>query len=260
MPTRAKNRIESVQTAFDVIDAVATLEDPGVSDIAEYLDKPVSTVHNHLSNIVECEYLTKTEQDTYQVGFRMLELGEHRRRQTELYQEATEVVDKLAEETGDLANLVIEEHGRGVHLYLSHGKNAVQLDTYPGMRSYLHTTATGNAILANLPEPYVETILDTHGLVSRTENTITDREELLDELETIAERGIAYDNQERLNELRCVSAPILTNGEQVLGAISVSGPVSRLNGERFHKELPETVASAADVIGINKTYAHPDTL
>jgi DNA-binding IclR family transcriptional regulator len=255
MPTTAKNRIESVRTAFEVIDAVATLDDPGVSDIAEYLDKPVSTIHNHLSTIEESEYLMKTERDTYRVGFRMLELGEHRRQQTELYQEATEVVDKLAEETGDLANLVIEEHGRGVHLYLSQGQNAVQLDSYPGMRSYLHTTATGKTILAYLPESYVEEIIDTHGLISRTENTITDRETLYEELDEIADRGIAFDHQERLLGLRCVSSPLLTSDGQLLGAISVSGPVSRLDGVRFQEKLPEKVASHADIISINTTYS-----
>jgi DNA-binding IclR family transcriptional regulator len=255
MPTRAKNGISSVRTAFQIIDAVATLEEPGVSEIAEYLDKPVSTVHNHLSTIEESEYLTKTSHDTYRIGFRFLELGEHRRRQNELFHEATEVVDKLAAETGDLTNLVVEEHGRGVHLYLSHGQNAVKLDSYPGMRSYLQTTATGKAMLAHLPETYVERIIDMHGLVSRTENTITDRETLHEELETIARRGFAFDRAERLIGLRCVGAPILTSDGQLLGAISVSGPVSRLNGSRFEEELPEQVISAADVISINTTYS-----
>lgn len=254
MPKHGNNLIGSVETTITVIDAVMDLKNPRATDIADYLEMPISTTHNHLSTLEKHEFVSRTDNGIYDVGYRFLEIGGYRRNQAPLFANAKSEIDDLATETGDLANLVVEEHGRVVHLYLSRGEKAVQLDSYPGMRSYLHTTATGKSILAYLPKDRVIEILDQHGLVQRTENTITDRETLFDELETIHEQGYALDRQERLNGLRCIAAPIITHDNELLGAVSVSGPVSRLEGERFEEELPSIVSSVADVISINSKY------
>lgn len=153
-----------------------------------------------------------------------------------------------------MANLLVEEHGRGVFLYRAKGADAVHMDTHAGKRVPLHTTGFGKSILAHLPAKRVETILDRHGLPSVTSGTITDRAALYEELETVRERGYAYDDEERLEGLRCVAAPIVVN-ETVLGAVSVSGPKSRMQRDWYTDELPSLVMSAANVIEINSTYA-----
>lgn len=98
-------------------------------------------------------------------------------------------------------------------------------------------------------------ILDTHGMPQSTRHTITDREVLFEKLEEIRERGIAYCGQERVEGLQCVATPILSTDDRVLGAISVAGPTTRIEGERFRTEIPELVMQAANVIEINVTYA-----
>jgi DNA-binding IclR family transcriptional regulator len=249
------NMVGAVERAIDVLDAIATLEGATATEIADHLGMPVSTTHNHLATLETRELVIRHADKSYDVSFRFLEIGGGKRNRTDLYANAKSEVDDLAVDTGDLANLVVEEHGRGVHLHLARGKKAVRLDSYPGMRSYLHTTATGKAILAHLPAERVEAVLDRHGLVRRTENTITDRAELLAELETVREQGFALDRQERLNGLRCVAAPILTNDDHLLGAVSVSGPVKRFGQARFREELPSVVSGVADVIAINSEYS-----
>jgi DNA-binding IclR family transcriptional regulator len=252
--TENDNLVGAVERAVDVLDAIVELEEATATRIATHLGMPISTTHNHLATLEERELVIRHEDKSYDVSFRFLEIGGGKRNTTELYAKARSEVDELAEDTGDLANLVVEEHGRGVHLYLSRGKKAVNLDSYPGMRSYLHTTATGKAILAHLPPDRVDAIVERHGLVRRTENTITDGESLAEELATVRDRGFALDRQERLNGLRCVAAPILTNDDELLGAVSVSGPVKRFGDTRFREELPSVVSGVADVIAINSEY------
>lgn len=94
-------------------------------------------------------------------------------------------------------------------------------------------------------------IIDRHGLPGRTDRTITDRERLYEELETVRERGFARNDGEEVRGIRAVGAPILTGDDSVLGAISISGPESRLQGDRFEEELPTRVMSAANVIEVN---------
>jgi len=56
--------------------------------------------------------------------------------------------------------------------------------------------------------------------------------------------------------MRAVGAPILSADDgHVLGAISVSGPTTRMNGTWYHEEVPEMVAQSARIIGIRATYS-----
>jgi DNA-binding IclR family transcriptional regulator len=164
-------------------------------------------------------------------------------------------INNLAKQTGEHANLMIEEHGWGVFLYKTRGENAVQLDTHPGMRVSLHTTAMGKAILAYRPQDEVEDIINQHGLSKVTENTITNRDTLFESLDEIRNRGYAYDDEERVKGMRCIAAPITDNHNQAIAALSVSGPKSRMPDASLNGELADMVQRAANVIQVNLTYS-----
>nr|WP_244257329.1 IclR family transcriptional regulator C-terminal domain-containing protein [Halomicrobium sp. IBSBa] len=117
-----------------------------------------------------------------------------------------------------------------------------------------NSTALGNAILAHLPEDRVDEIIEQHGLPEMTENTITERDELFERLKRVRTEGVAFDDEARVKGLRCVAVPIVNNDDVVEGAISVSGPTSRLQGDRFRSKLPAKLKSVANVIELNITY------
>ncbi|GGN20369.1 IclR family transcriptional regulator [Halarchaeum nitratireducens] len=246
--------VQATRTSIAIVEALVRLDGAGVTELATELDLPKSTVHNHLDTLRDIEYVVKADGE-YNVGLRFLKLGEYSRNRLKIYDIVRPEIDALAEQTGELVNLSVEEYGRGVYLYLARGDEAVHLDTHAGMQVHLHCTALGKAILAHTPEERVEQILDMMGMPSRTEQTVTDRGELYEELETIRERGYAYDRQERLDGLRCVAAPITTSEQEIVGAISVSGPTSRMQGERFDTEIPDALRDTANVVELNMTYS-----
>ncbi|MFC3476798.1 IclR family transcriptional regulator [Halobacterium litoreum] len=246
--------VKSVETTFRIIEALHDRGGAGVTELASALSAPKSTVHNHLQTLEGNEYVVNDD-GTYRVGSRFLELGAHARDRRAIYEVARPEVDRIAEETGELSGVVVEEHGRGVFLHRAKGDRAVHVDTYAGKRIYLHGTALGKAVLANLPEERVDAIADRHGLPALTENTVTDRGELADELAEIRETGIAFDDEERLDGLRSVAGAVTGPDGDVLGAVSVAGPTSRLRDERFREELPGVVRSAVNVIDLNVTYS-----
>lgn len=255
MSRTSKNTLQTTENTIHIVKALKRLDTAGVTELATHLDMSKSTVHEHLATLKEYDYVTKHDDSTYSIGLGFFEMGEYARKRRKIYEIARPEVTSLAEETGELANLLVEEHGRGVYLYRARGESAVTLDTHTGKRRYLHNTALGKAILAHLPEERVTEILDTHGLPASTKNTITDRGVLFEELEKIYERGVAYCGQERVEGLQCVAAPILSNDDRVLGAISVAAPTTRMVGRRFEEEIPELILQAANVIEINVTYS-----
>lgn len=245
--------VNATRMSFDVIEALRTLDGAGVSALADHLGIPKSTAHDHLRTLEELELIVN-DGGEYRAGIRFLDLGGYARQGRKIYKVAKPELDKLAQATGEHCNLMVTEHGMGVFLYKAEGPDAVQLDTYIGYRVPLQTTALGKTILANLPAERVEAILDRHGLPEVTERTITDRKELLAELDQVREDGYATDIEERVRGMHCVAVPVVRD-EEVLGAVSISGPKSRMQGKRFEEDLPDQLHRVANVIEVNMTYS-----
>jgi DNA-binding IclR family transcriptional regulator len=253
MGDEAKHPVKATVRTLEIIEALKELDRAGVTELAERLGTSKSVVHNHLSTLKEHDYVTKGE-DGYSLGLRFLEMGGYRRNRMTLYRMGKPEVDALAEETGELVNIAVEEHGQCVYLYRSRGSQSVHLDIHAGERATLNTTALGKSMLAFMNDDRVSQIIERGPLPATTQHSFTDPDELRDELARTRERGYAIDDEERLEGLRCVSAPIRQNDE-VLGAISVSAPTSRLKGDRLEQTVPDKVVSAANVIELNSVHS-----
>ncbi|AUV80849.1 IclR family transcriptional regulator [Salinigranum rubrum] len=249
----ARNPVMAVETTATILKKLVELDGAGVTELSKHLDVTKGTVHNHLTTLEENKLVVR-EDGEFRLGLRFFEYGEHVKSQHKIYEVGVSEVDKLAEETGELGNILVEEHGLGTYLYRSEGENALSLDTDIGSRVYLHQTGLGKAILAHLPDERVEEIIQEHGLEPSTEQTITTREALLEELSDIRDRGYAIDMEERAEGIRCVAAPVITNDGVVRGAVSVAGPASRMRGEYLETTVSDLVERAANVISINLSY------
>ncbi|WP_435064447.1 IclR family transcriptional regulator [Halobaculum sp. EA56] len=252
-PSGSPRTLETVSRAFEVVRALEELDGAGVTELADHLDRSKSVVYNYLSTLREEKFVVK-EDDTYRLSLQFLLIGEYVRNQNTLYRIGKEELDTLAEETGEFAHLTTEQHGLSVNLYKVSGDKAVG-DSYQVSKlqraDYLHFSATGKAILAHLPRERVEWIVDRYGLPAKTDETITDREELFDELEAVRERGYALNDEEEITGLQAIGAPILNRHDRVLGSVSVSGPVRRMKQPEYHEDVVEQVVNTANVIEVN---------
>jgi len=243
--------VQSVGTAIEIVEHLREVGEAGVTELATALDRSKGTVHSHLATLLAHEYVVR-DGDQYSLSLKFLDLGEYVRSQLEIYDVVTEELDDLAAETGEVAQFATEEHGRAVYLYKARGDQAVNTASTVGKREYLHCISLGKAMLAHLPDERVEAIVERHGLPAQTDNTITDRETLFAQLRETRERGYAVDEEEKIEGVRCVAAPLSNDG--VVGAISISGPSSRMEGERFREALPHKLLRSANVIEINAKF------
>lgn len=246
-------QLKTVNTTIDVVEALAELDGAGVTELADHLDLSKAAVHNHLATLRENRLVVKRD-SRYELGLRFVTMGEYVKHHNRLYDAGKEPIDELAETSGEYAHLMAEEHGRGIHLHKAKADRAVATEYHQlnlERPYYLHHSAIGKAILAYLPEERARAIVDEYGLPRRTENTITDRDELLEELADVRDRGYAVNDEEEIVGLRAVGAPVRTSEGSVLGAISVSGPVRRMKGETFRTTIPEQVMETANIIELN---------
>lgn len=252
---RGDTTVGAVENALDVLEALVSMNGAGVTELADELSLSKSTIHNHLHTLSNRGYVTRDGTE-YRVGLSAVTLGGHVRDHHKLYVVSWSAVNRVADETGELALVTTEHRGRTTYLYQARGQEAVTTDSYLGIRMHLHCTGTGKALLSRMPSERVERILEEHPLTPQTENTITDRNALLEELSEIRETGVAFDDQERILGMRAVASPITDRESgEVVGALSVTGPTSRVKGDRFEEDIPDVVKRNAEMIEVDYTYS-----
>lgn len=242
--------VRTAETVFAVLEYLKESDGATVSQVAGDLGCAKSTASRHLSTLVEMGYVVR-EGDQFHVGLRFLDLGQRARTRQQGYSLAKAKVEEIAEQTGERAQFIVEEHGEAVYLHRSFGEHAVRTDPGIGSRIPLHATSAGKAILAHLPDPKRREVLEQADFDPITEHTITDREQLLEELETIRERGYSFNQQENLEGLHAVGVAVAGPENGIIGALSVSGPTHRLEGEWFREDLPSLLLGTANELELN---------
>jgi DNA-binding IclR family transcriptional regulator len=246
--------VKTTKTVFDIIETLREKGGARVTEVADELGLANSTVHRHLVTLTDRKYVTK-EGDVYHVGLKFLELGEFTRSRQRAYSLAETKVAELAEETGERAQFIVEEHGDAVYIHTEAGENAVKTDSAVGKRIPIHATSAGKVILAHMLRPRLAAILDDLELTPETENTITDMDEFRTELEGIRERGYAFNDQEHTEGLRAIAVPINDPNEGVIGALGISGPTHRMTDEWYRTEIPNLLLGSANELELNVEYS-----
>ncbi len=116
-----------------------------------------------------------------------------------------------------------------------------------GQRLPFYCTANGKAIFAYYPEETLQPLLE-HLVIRRfSSGTVANAEVLLRELGSVKERGYACDNEELEQGLCCYAAPIFDCSGAPAAAISVSGPVGRLQGHVRDEIISELKRCAGEI-------------
>lgn len=253
-PSDGPKKVKSVENAFTILDELRKTGGLRLTELSERVGMTPGSLHTQLSTLRSLNLVVQ-EGKVYKLGPETLLFGENFKNRHPLVRAGKRLVDELAVETKEVANLHIEHAGRLYKLYERFGGNATGksffLDKRAESPQYLHCTAAGKPILANLPEERIQRLVTDLNLTKHTENTITDPETLCEELERVRERGYALDREELLNSLRAVGAPIFDENQSVVGTVTIVGPSARLRGDYFDEELPNQVTSVADTIEIN---------
>lgn len=251
--------IKSVETTFELLEAVLERNGAGVTELADALGMNKSTVHHHLATL-EKHHFVSVDDGEYRLGVGALVHGGHARHEREIFQTAKSDVDELARLTDETARLIVEHAGYGLTMYQSTGENVTEAPTHMGTMEHLHSTAAGKAFLAAHPEEKVDAILEERELTGFTPNTICDRDQLTLELEQVRSDGVAFDDCEQFENVRCVATTFTRQSGELLGAISVSAPRKRMEDTRFEQELPQQIERVCEPVHRVNEYEFRDKI
>lgn len=240
--------IQSLQRADAILEAIAAA--PGgqarLADIQRATGLHKNTAFSLLGTLEQLRYIERVEGGTfYRLGLRVLQLGRQMDRQFDLAGLVRPALVRLCRATGETVNFAVPYAADALVVSSLEGAYGVRATSYIGWRIYYHASALGKSMLAHFDPAHREAILHDHQLVAYTPNTVTDRRALDAELAAIRERGYAYDHEEYEAGARAVAAPVRDSHGEPLGAISVSGPASRLDDGRLEEIASLIVAEVA---------------
>lgn len=232
MPQTERSDRYTVRVLDRALDVLETLRDAGrpvtLQELASRLRQAKSSVFRLLATLERRGYVERADGDRrYQLGAAWLTYRDGGAHGT-LTEAAVPQMRALVEAFGETVNLGVLRDGEILYLEIMESPHSFRMAAAPGTRSPVHCTALGKAIAAYLPEIAVAEVVRARGLPALTPRTITSRAALRRELARTRARGYAEDNAETEPEASCIGAPILGPHGDVIGAISLSGPTSRM--------------------------------
>ena len=236
----ARPRIHPAQegkTAIQVIDRLVTLLDA----LAEHTE-PVSlkvlstrtglhpsTAHRILNDLVVARIVDRVEPGTYQLGIRLLELGNLVKARLSVRDAALSFMRELHQMAGQPVNLSIRQGDEIVYIERAVSeKSGMQVVRAVGGRAPLHLTSVGKLFLADDDPAQVNAYAERTGLPGQTANSITSADRLESELQEVRTHRFARDNEELEPGVRCLAAGIHDDSGRLVAGLSISAPAEQV--------------------------------
>ncbi|WP_157751645.1 IclR family transcriptional regulator [Actinoplanes derwentensis] len=219
----------------------------GVTEISRELGLSKTVVHRILQSLVQRDVLvTDPDSRDYRLGAAALALGSRAIREAELRVIGLPFLLRLRDETGETSTLSARVGLERLHLAQVESEQEVRVSVPVGRRVPLYAGSSSLAILAWMPPA------DQHVVLSRpiprfTAQTPQDPEKVLSRLTEIRQRGWAETAAERKPDAGAVAAPLLGPDGEVVGAISVAGPINRMDPETRARYAPFVLNAAAEL-------------
>lgn len=243
----SSRHVKSVQTAFRIINVLQNQDGATINELTNQLDVAKSTVHNYLSTLESMGYVVD-QNGTYRIGLRFLTHGMAARKSLGIGGAVTSALSEVATEISQAVWWVSEEFGRGIFVDMSVPDDGQVIYGRVGKRSYLHAHAPGKAILSQLSREYVQEVIEHHGLPVHTNQTVTDLDTLLAELDEISEQGYAFTDGEVALGVQSIGVPFEDQHGRT-HAIGVFGYSHDFGGESLDEDILAVLQMAtADIV------------
>jgi DNA-binding IclR family transcriptional regulator len=240
--------IESVDNAIRLLLLVGRERSISVSAAGKFLGVAPSTAHRLLAML---QHYRLIEQDpalkTYRIGPGLAELGLTALQDFDIRATARPHLSRLVKEVHETAHLVTLNGSDVLFLECVECDAAVRATARTGQRLPAYCTAGGKIQLAQLSEGQVREMFPSTKLKGLTGQSISDRADLLRDLEKARRLGYATNRRESEVDVHAVAAAIVDRTGSVRGAITVSGPPERMPPAALRKIGEKVMAAAAGV-------------
>lgn len=241
-------RVQSIDRAVAILDCFSEeKKELRLSEISERLGLNKSTVHGIISTLKYHGFISQDEEtQKYKLGIRFVEFGDLVINSMNIRNAAVPVIDAVCERIEETVHIAMLDGLDVVWIEKRECTKSIKTSTKIGARLPAYTTADGKIIICYQNKDKIKNYLPKR-IPQYTKNTITNKGEFIKKLEEMKKNGYAIDNEEYVEGLKCVAAPIFDHDGKVRFSLSTTGPAFRMNEERI-KELIVIIKEAANEI------------
>ena len=236
-----------------------------VTEIGFRLGTGKSAVSRLLRDLARHALLEREdERGRFRLGIRLVQFARAALEATDLRVAGAPHLRALSNETHENVHLATFRGEQVIYIDKVEVPTFVRTSTEIGDVAPPHCTASGKAILAWLPDAALARWLRGRRFASYTGRTMTTRVDILNHLHKVRVQGYAVDDEEYVQDVRCVAAPILNHNGEVVASVGVSGLASRLTGERLSRVVAAVRKTASAISGAlggpQQDLSKPETL
>lgn len=220
----ATYQIRALDRGLDILEAFSLAQpELTIGQIGMRTNLPKPTIVRLLSVLSERGYVERVSQsDRYRLGVRTLEVGSVFLQSTSLQAEARPIMRRLADQTGQTANLGILDNHQVVHIEVVAPDRPVRFWASIGKREDAYFSGLGKMLISALAEHELASWLQ-EPRSALTPYTFIGADELNEELDLIRAQGFAIDAEESNLGVMCIAAPIIDGSGRMVAAVSISG-------------------------------------
>lgn len=197
--------VDAVDRALTILECFATADDPlSLAQIARETGLYKSTILRLLNSLIRFGYLERDEHGQYRLASTVWRLGAQYRSSFSLGDGIRAQLAHLAEETGETSSFYVRRGDVRLCLYRTEPERAIRHSVAEGIELPIGIGASGKVLQAF-------------------------EEGSGPEWEDIRKAGFATSRGERHPDVAAIAAPVFDQSGRLRGAISVSGPVTRLD-------------------------------
>ncbi len=195
-----------------------------LDDICKTLNLPKTSAYDIVTTLAEMGMVNvdKGARQRYTIGLTAYRIGVNYTNNLDFIGALEPELKKFAKEVGKTVFFGVRSDHEVVYICKSEPENPIITTATVGTKNPMYCTSLGKAILAYSDEETLRQVMGRIKFVRKTENTLTDPESLLAELDKVKQQGYALDAREVEEHMECVGAPVFGADGNVLGAISVS--------------------------------------
>lgn len=225
--------VKSAERVLEIFELLKDYPDGLTSnEISRMLDYAGSSTFGLVKTLSERGYLLVDDNKRYALGAKLIQLGAYASSYLDLNKIAGPILKDLMEKLQETVFMAVLSDEEIVYVAKVDNFRSISTNARLGGRKPIYCTGLGKAFLTFLPEEERDRIINRIQFLPITENTITDREKLYQQIREFKRMGYAVDNEEIEVGLWCASAPVFNNQGRMEAAVSVSGPTARMKSNQ----------------------------
>lgn len=249
--------VRSVERALSIIETLTRMGEVGITDLSRELGLGKATIYRLITTLRLHGYVEQTSADKYKLSLKLFELGSKVVNRLGVRNIAYPYLEELALITKETVNLAVLEQTNAVYIERIESREPLRMGLETGMHFPAYCSALGRALLAYRDPAEIDSLLnqaEREGQIQKhTKNTITDLESIKKELRKIKKNGYSLDEEQYLDGICGIAAPIFNYTGKVVAAVSVAGPTVRMT-KKVAEEFTPIIKEAAQNISLRLGY------